>query len=99
MPTVTFTPIQSWIASVKSGYIYRIDYPIFDVNDLEHRHYVASRHNIFGMAPLDLGRFDTYDEAAKVCVDHAEANLTESVAFEPPHIHPHPHEHPHEHQH
>ena len=101
MPTVTFVPQQSWVASVKSGYIYRIDYPTFDVNDPGHLQYVAFRQNMFGMPPVDLGLFDAYDDAAKACQDHAEANLADNVPSESPHIHPHPHdhEHPHEHPH
>lgn len=74
LKTVTFAPLQSWIACVRAGYIYKIDYPVFDVSDPSRIQYGVLRYKMFEMEMIDLGRHDNYELAAKACQDHADAD-------------------------
>jgi len=89
MPRVSFIPLESWVACVKAGYIYKIDYPIFDSKDSGHLQYGVIRYKILDLTGLDvndpktklpepemidLGRFNTRADAEKACQDHANAD-------------------------
>jgi hypothetical protein len=76
--TIAFKPLQSWIACVQAGYVYKIDYPVFDVNDPSRLRYGALRYKTTELVMIDLGRFDAYDDAVKACQDHADADTDAS---------------------